>query len=434
MSAIGHLTTGLFLLSSLASVTATAATLSEEVVEPHAYTDADDARFSGVAVLSEGHLVLAANDSDERAIDSTGNASASRDDEPEKDPGPSLNLTYRGYGISLGDSKGVKGIRLNYRDSQLQSVYGVNATLWAPFEYQTSGAVTGLALGLPVTGAESIEGIALSLFAAGTKGDFTGVDVSGLGFVAGNTFTGIGVSGIGRVSGDNSQGIQAAGLGLVAGDNFSGAGLSGVGLVAGKNFGGLGVSGVGLVAGDDFRGIGVAGIGLVAGRDLRGIGISGIGLVSGGRVKGIAVGGIAVVGGDELTGLSLAGVAAAGGPIRGVSIAGLAVASEEITGVGIGTLGVAAGRVRGLTVGAVVGAGEYTGLALAPAHFRISKGGQFNGLAVSAWNRIKGNNAGWTIGLLNDASHSEGYQIGLINVVRDNPKWLRVLPLFNRSF
>lgn len=42
--------------------------------------------------------------------------------------------------------------------------------------------------------------------------------------------------------------------------------------------------------------------------------------------------------------------------------------------------------------------------------------------------------AGLAIGIVNYAFRVTGVQIGLINIVRDNPKYLKVLPVMNTSF
>ena len=42
--------------------------------------------------------------------------------------------------------------------------------------------------------------------------------------------------------------------------------------------------------------------------------------------------------------------------------------------------------------------------------------------------------AGLAIGIVNYAFRVTGVQIGLINIVRDNPKYLKVLPIMNTSF
>ncbi|HJU66524.1 MAG TPA: hypothetical protein VJ596_12630, partial [Gemmatimonadaceae bacterium] len=93
-------------------------------------------------------------------------ASQEEGDEPEREERRSLDLTIDGYGISIGDSRGVNGLRLNYRDTRLRRVNGANITVWLPHE-ESEGEVNGVALGLPATGAERINGIAAGILGAG---------------------------------------------------------------------------------------------------------------------------------------------------------------------------------------------------------------------------------------------------------------------------
>src|SRR5215213_8891457 len=77
-----------------------------------------------------------------------------------------LDLTVNHVGVAIGDVPRVTGLRINYRDRNLEWVNGVNVTIWQPYE-PASGTVRGLALGLPVTGARRIDGVATGLFGVG---------------------------------------------------------------------------------------------------------------------------------------------------------------------------------------------------------------------------------------------------------------------------
>src|SRR5690606_29247038 len=79
----------------------------------------------------------------------------------------SLDLTVRDAGISVGDSRRVVGLRFNFRDRRMEEVIGVNTTIWYPYNDAAGGKVRGLAIGLPVTGAESIRGISGAVWGAG---------------------------------------------------------------------------------------------------------------------------------------------------------------------------------------------------------------------------------------------------------------------------
>ena len=56
------------------------------------------------------------------------------------------------------------------------------------------------------------------------------------------------------------------------------------------------------------------------------------------------------------------------------------------------------------------------------------------GLAVSSFNYIKGTMKGVSIGIVNYAHQLKGIQIGLINIVKSNPKLTRILPVINVHF
>jgi hypothetical protein len=96
----------------------------------------------------------------------------------------SLDLTVNNTGLSIGDSRFVRGVRINFRDRRLERVEGVNITVWTPYE-PARGVVKGLAIGLPATGARRIEGAGIGVFGVGATQDFTGIGLGGFGVGAG---------------------------------------------------------------------------------------------------------------------------------------------------------------------------------------------------------------------------------------------------------
>ncbi|MFZ6001581.1 MAG: hypothetical protein ACOYW3_13810 [Bacteroidota bacterium] len=56
------------------------------------------------------------------------------------------------------------------------------------------------------------------------------------------------------------------------------------------------------------------------------------------------------------------------------------------------------------------------------------------GISVSAFNQIKGTQKGVAFGIVNYTRKIRGVQFGVINIVRENPRGLRVLPIFNTRF
>jgi hypothetical protein len=84
--------------------------------------------------------------------------------------------------------------------------------------------------------------------------------------------------------------------------------------------------------------------------------------------------------------------------------------------------------------GGVVGGQTLKGLQVAGGVVYVGKDGSFYGCAVSPFNYIRGSQTGVTFGIVNYAWTVKGVQIGLVNIVRDNPAGLKVLPVFNTSF
>ena len=135
----------------------------------------------------------------------------------------SLDIPVRGAGLSFGNSRTFDGLRINFRDRDLQSIRGITVSLWAPAPKST-GRIQGLSVGLVGTGAARIEGITLNLVGAG--GDrLRGLAVGGIG-VGSDDFTGVGLGGLG-VGGDRLRGVMAGGLG-VGGDDLSGIFVGGL--------------------------------------------------------------------------------------------------------------------------------------------------------------------------------------------------------------
>jgi hypothetical protein len=87
----------------------------------------------------------------------------------------------------------------------------------------------------------------------------------------------------------------------------------------------------------------------------------------------------------------------------------------------------------------VAGGHDVSGIILAPAYFRLESDddgdvGRVSGLTVSAYNHVKGEQHGVSLGLVNYAWEVNGVQLGLLNYVASNRKGLRLLPLFNKRW
>ena len=98
-------------------------------------------------------------------------------------------------------------------------------------------------------------------------------------------------------------------------------------------------------------------------------------------------------------------------------------------------------RIRGIVFSAIAAGGhDVVGGVVAPFYFKVESDdegddyGSVRGVTLSAYNHIKGEQRGLSLGLLNTAWELHGWQIGVLNYARNNPKGLRLLPLFNRAW
>ena len=300
----------------------------------------------------------------------------------------SLDLTVNHTGISIGDSREVNGLRINARDTRLESVDGINLTFWKPAK-SSHGIVRGIALGAPFTGGTRITGLA-----------------AGAGIEAEESLGGISVALIGSGAGKDVRGIHLGGIGIGAGGSIRGLIVGGIGAGAGGDARGIVIGGIGAAAGGSLSGIAIGGIGVGAGAGGRGLMLGGIGVGLGGDFEGIAIGGIGV---------------GAGGTLRGLAIGGIGVGAPTVHGIAIGGVG--------------VGGHDLHGAFLAPITIKVDSDGVVRGVAMSAFNDArKGTQRGLMIGILNIATHLRGVQVGLLNIARGNPSGRRVLPIINWNF
>lgn len=298
-----------------------------------------------------------------------------------------VNLGVNNAGLSIGNSPEWRGVRINFRDQAVREVYGVNITIWQPHQ-PSSGDYHGIMIGLPSTGGEQLSGMGVGLLGLAASKDMRGVMIGGVGAGAGGDITGLG----------------AGLIGLGAGGDITGVSFAGVGVGAGGDITGIAIGGVGLAAGGDITGIQLAMFGMGAGEDIRGIGIAGFGIGAGGDISGIHLAGFGM---------------GAGGEIRGGNLA---------------LFGLGANSIRGVAVASLLQSGEFSGLGIAPAHLRIQNGGSFTGVGLSAYHEVRGHTKGLTIGLLNYTRTLYGVQLGVINVVGENPRGRRMLPVVNWNF
>jgi hypothetical protein len=321
-------------------------------------------------------------------------------------------------GIGFGNLSKFTGLRFNFKDRNVEKINGVNVTIWtSKNDSDQTGTVNGISLGIPMAaGHENQNGLSLGIGVAATQ-NLSGINIGVLGAGAGHNMTGFNFGGLGIGTGQDLRGINIGGLGAGAGGDVVGVNVGGLGIGAGGNLSGFSFAGLGVGSGGNVTGVNLAGVGIGAGESLTGFSFALIGIGAGQRIRGINIAGVGIGAGEE---------------VKGITVAGVGVGSQKVTG---------------LAVAMAVGGMEVKGIMIAPAFFRVgnddkndengvveSEDGMMKGLSISAYNRIKGEQRGVAFGIVNYTRKIKGFQLGLINIVRDNPKGLRVLPIFNTSF
>ncbi|MCK5406126.1 MAG: hypothetical protein KAJ37_01670, partial [Candidatus Krumholzibacteria bacterium] len=141
----------------------------------------------------------------------------------------SVDLAINGYGVGLGNSKNINGLRINFIDRDVEKINGVNITLWKP-KPSPNGEINGISLGIIGFDAYKI----------------TGLNVAIIGMYA-EMLRGITLAGIG-VESQNVRGFLFAGIAAGA-TTVKGISLAGIGIGA-QEVTGLFVGGIGAGASD----------------------------------------------------------------------------------------------------------------------------------------------------------------------------------------
>lgn len=330
-------------------------------------------------------------------------------------------------------SASVTGVRLTGWDRGFERVNGLNVTVWRPGNAgQHRGRVSGLALGVPVTGASRLHGVGVGLFVDGHKA-FHGIGVGGVGLAAGR-FGGIALGGLGTIARDGFSGLSLSGLGLRSGGSIQGVSLGSVGAWANGSITGISVGGLGVGARQRIGGVQVGGATVGAGGTIRGLSVGGLGVFSwSGSVYGLQVGSLGISAGRNVGGVTLGVLGArSGGDVTGLTLTGGFIrAGERLRGIQATGIGTFATRVGGITAAPIVAGASGTGLIVAPVYYRGGREGRLTGLSISAFNHVRGEQRGLTIGLLNVARTLHGVQLGLFNFAGNNPHPFRLLPGLN---
>jgi len=156
--------------------------------------------------------------------------------------GKALNIPFKKYGLSIGNSYEFNGIRINFADNNVKRINGLNITFWLFKDKSTTEVVNGISLGVIPT-ASRMGPINIGVLGVGTSNNnLNGFSFGGIGIGSGGNVNGLSMGGLLIMTdGDSSKisGISIAGLGIGAMQSLNGIGLAGFGIGSDGNINGL---------------------------------------------------------------------------------------------------------------------------------------------------------------------------------------------------
>jgi hypothetical protein len=230
--------------------------------------------------------------------------------------GKALNIPFKKYGISVGNSYEFTGIRVNFADKNVKRINGLNVTFWLKKFQNYSSSVNGISIGVTPTGG-SMQPINLGVLGLGTSPkNLSGVSLGGLIIGSGGNINGLSMSGLMTMA----DGATSA---------ISGISISGIGISAEKGINGLAIGGLGIGSSGEINGIAACLAYLSCKKNLTGIGVT-PGFMKVGKLKGLALASYAKT--DQMQGFSIA----------------LFNSTDELHGLQLGVLNYAGNNPKGL--------------------------------------------------------------------------------------
>ncbi len=108
----------------------------------------------------------------------------------------SLAVPAKTWGLCFGNSPRFDGLRFNLSDKNIDTINGINITLWKANKKNVSGTVNGLSLGLLPNAAE-LNGIQIGLLGTGAEKNIRGITIGLIGAGSGGDMIGLNMGGIG---------------------------------------------------------------------------------------------------------------------------------------------------------------------------------------------------------------------------------------------
>ncbi len=182
--------------------------------------------------------------------------------------GKALNIPFKKYGLSFGNSYEFNGIRINFADKNVRRINGLNVTFWIyktqKFEEWLNEAnynsvINGISIGtMPVAG--SMQPINLGILGSLTSSDMNGLSVGGIALASGRSINGLSVSGL-LTQCDVISGFAISGLFVGGTGGINGVAIAGLAVSSDRSdINGFAFSPGVVFCGNNYRGVGISGI------------------------------------------------------------------------------------------------------------------------------------------------------------------------------
>lgn len=165
----------------------------------------------------------------------------------------SLNIPFRKYGLSIGNSVIFNGIRINFIDKDVQQINGLNLAGWTK-DNGVNEVVNGFNIGI-IPNSRLSRAITIGLYGAG--GDKINGFVYGTVAVGSKTINGISIAGLINASAGDLTGISLAGIGIFTHKTINGIAISVPFINAEENINGVAIDAGYIQSKKIFRGLAI---------------------------------------------------------------------------------------------------------------------------------------------------------------------------------
>jgi hypothetical protein len=199
--------------------------------------------------------------------------------------GTALNLPFRKYGISIGNSYEFNGLRINFSDKKVQKINGLNFSIWTRFkrDYNNDQVVNGISAGV-LTTAKRMQAVNLFLIGALSFQSLNGISFGGIGLGSGKV-NGLCVSGI-YLQGGDVDGLSLSGLLSYAENTFNGLSIAGLAVVTEGKINGVAASIAGIYCEKTISGLTIT-PGYLKSGEIKGLSFAGYGKIN--QVHGLSI-------------------------------------------------------------------------------------------------------------------------------------------------